>query len=386
MSQAARFGTAYIAKAMRTPSQSSRMMSSMRSGSLAGRRQVISQWNTMQQPKIQSLNATAVGISAVRGFHSSPLSRNVASEVAASASTEPAVTSAIQASIDPNIATQAAMQIGDLAKHGLDTYWPTRMFEYALEFIHVTSGLPWWATIAVSVVAIRAALFPLAVYGQKNIALLNNHKPELSVLMEKQQRAAATGDVITSSRAMQEVRTFYKKRGISPVKGGLAGAASAPFMMALFFALKDLATIPEAQMHTGGLWWFTDLTVPDPYYILPVLSCMGMMSVIELQSRMNSATAQSQQAKIIMRVVGVAMAYFTAGLPADVFMFWVVNNLISLGQVGLFHSAAFRRRFGITEVEKAKFAREPESAMSKLDLSAIMGKKKSTKFVVKHKD
>ncbi|KAJ1959689.1 hypothetical protein GGI12_004205 [Dipsacomyces acuminosporus] len=351
-----------------------------------------------------NLSSSAIGISAIRGFHTSPLNRNVTTTAAAA---EPAVSTAaaattaatattsegiantvagaVQASIDPSVAAQAAMQIGDLAKHGLDTYWPTRMVEYTLEFVHVTTGLPWWATIAAVVVAIRAALFPLAVYGQKNIAKLNNYKPELNILMEKQQRAAAQGDVINSSRAMQEIRTFYKKRGISPVKGGLAGAAAAPFMMALFFALKDLATIPAAQMHTGGLWWFKDLTMPDPYYILPILSCMGMMSVIELQSKLNSATSQSQQAKIIMRVVGVAMAYFTAGLPADVFMFWVVNNVISFGQVGLFHSAAFRRKVGIIDIEKVKFAREPESAMSKLDLSSLMGKKKSTKFVVKHK-
>ncbi|ORX72601.1 hypothetical protein DL89DRAFT_264827 [Linderina pennispora] len=349
MAPASRFGVAYVARALRT------------SQPLASSAQAL---RFSKPATMNSFRASSIILNNTRSrsFHSTPMRRNeavtpaapssVVETVAATAPSSVAdtVAAAAQTQLDPTPAVQAAMQIGDLAKYGLDTTLPTRLTEYALEFVHVTTGLPWWATIAAVVVAIRAACFPLAVFGQRNVAKLNNHKPELTLIMEEQKRAQAAGD-------------FYKRRGIYPFRGALAGAASAPFMM--------------LALQTGGLWWFTDLSVMDPTYILPVLSCVGMMGVIELQSRLNSATEQSKQAKILMRCMGVGMAYFTSGLPAGIFTFWVVNNLVSVGQVGIMHTDWFRKKYGVVDITKVKFAREQES---------IDSQKKSTKFVVKHKD
>ncbi|KAJ1951530.1 hypothetical protein FBU59_000102 [Linderina macrospora] len=373
MNQASRFGVAYVARALCT------------SQPLASSAQAL---RFSKPTAMSSLRTSSILLNAswTRSFHSSPMRRNEAVTASAPSSVAETVATAAQTQLDSAPVVQAAMQIGDLAKYGLDTTLPTRLTEYALEFVHVTTGLPWWATIAAVVVAIRAACFPLAVFGQRNVAKLNNHKPELTLIMEEQKRAQAAGDVIATSRAANEMRQFYKRRGIYPFRGALAGAASAPFMMLLFLALRDLAKVPVAHMETGGLWWFTDLSVMDPTYILPVLSCVGMMGVIELQSKLNSATEQSQQAKILMRCMGVGMAYFTSGLPAGIFTFWVVNNIVSLGQVSLMHTNWFRKKYGVVDVEKVKFAREQESSIPKIDLQAMMGKKKPTKFVVKHKD
>lgn len=43
-----------------------------------------------------------------------------------------------------------------------------------------------------------------------------------------------------------------------------------------------MANVPVDSMRTGGLFWFTDLTLPDPYYLLPILTSATMWLTIEV--------------------------------------------------------------------------------------------------------
>ncbi len=43
-----------------------------------------------------------------------------------------------------------------------------------------------------------------------------------------------------------------------------------------------MATAPVESMTTGGTLWFTDLTLADPYYILPFAACISFMVTIEV--------------------------------------------------------------------------------------------------------
>lgn len=39
---------------------------------------------------------------------------------------------------------------------------------------------------------------------------------------------------------------------------------------------------PVESMKEGGMWWFTDLTVPDPYYLLPIITSLTLAATIEM--------------------------------------------------------------------------------------------------------
>lgn len=52
--------------------------------------------------------------------------------------------------------------------------------------------------------------------------------------------------------------------------------------MSFFFALKGMSNAPVESMKEGGLFWFTDLTICDPYYILPVLTSITVWATIEV--------------------------------------------------------------------------------------------------------
>ena len=55
-----------------------------------------------------------------------------------------------------------------------------------------------------------------------------------------------------------------------------------PLFISFFFALRGMAYAPLESLKTGGLFWFTDLTVVDPYYALPILACVSFLINIEV--------------------------------------------------------------------------------------------------------
>jgi YidC/Oxa1 family membrane protein insertase len=52
--------------------------------------------------------------------------------------------------------------------------------------------------------------------------------------------------------------------------------------MSFFFALKGMANAPVESMQYGGLFWFSDLTICDPYYILPLLTSVTVWATMEV--------------------------------------------------------------------------------------------------------
>ena len=52
--------------------------------------------------------------------------------------------------------------------------------------------------------------------------------------------------------------------------------------MSMFFGLRGMANLPVDSMKYGGMFWFVDLTVPDPYYLLPALTCATMFLTIKV--------------------------------------------------------------------------------------------------------
>ncbi|KAJ2564140.1 Mitochondrial inner membrane protein oxa1l [Coemansia sp. RSA 1813] len=285
--------------------------------------------------------------------------------------------------LDPTAMTEPMMKIGDLANHGLTTTLPTQLVEYCLEYAHVTTGLPWWATIMVVTVGIRTALFPLAVYSQRELVKTNNSKPEFDRLKQKLDKTQARGDTIMSIQMSNQVANFYKDRGIKPFRAMMGNLSIVPFMLLMFLALRDLATIPITHMSTGGLYWFVDLSQADPYFILPTLSCLGMMGSMELQSRLNSSMNSSPGMKLMMRSMGVLAIFFTYALPTNVFVFWITNNICSIIQPLVLHNRTFRKWANIGDTIKSTYVTK-DASPTKMLMDRLM-KRKKEKFVVRHK-
>jgi YidC/Oxa1 family membrane protein insertase len=73
--------------------------------------------------------------------------------------------------------------------------------------------------------------------------------------------------------------------------------------------------------------WIQDLAIPDPYYILPLLMGVSMF----FQQRLNPAPVDPMQ-KRIMSALPVIFAVFFSFFPAGLVLYWLTNNVVSIGQ------------------------------------------------------
>lgn len=69
----------------------------------------------------------------------------------------------------------------------------------------------------------------------------------------------------------------------------------------------------------GGAFWFTDLTIPDPYYALPIMSASVFMAMVEMNAAdgmEGQDPAMVSRLKTGMRFMGPVMVLFGGTMPA----------------------------------------------------------------------
>jgi len=96
-----------------------------------------------------------------------------------------------------------------------------------------------------------------------------------------------------------------------------------PVFMALYWTL--MAAVELRQ--TPWLGWVTDLSLRDPYLILPLLMAVTMY----IQSHFSPPPADPVQAKI-MKFMPLVFSLMFFMFPAGLVLYWVVNNTLSILQ------------------------------------------------------
>jgi len=230
---------------------------------------------------------------------------------------------------------------------GLASWWPSGRMQYLMENLHIGLELEWWQTIAVSTVLMRCILFPVVVMAQRNMANMANNTPKMAVLQEKMSDARRRGDLFESAQLGQELQTFMTKKGINPLKNAVPIVAQLPVFMSFFFALRGMANCPVESMTTGGLFWFENLTVKDPFWILPLLTS----STLYLQLRLGADGAKLDQMgakmKIFMTVMPFMMLPITTNFPMAVTFYWLTTNIVSLCQARILKYGPIRKALNI---------------------------------------
>lgn len=260
------------------------------------------------------------------------------------------------------------------ASLGLGGWSPIGIMQNCLEYIHISGTLPWWATIAIATVILRSLIFPLVVVSQRNAAKMNNYMPQLQVLQMKMTEARNSGDQINAARYSQEMVMFMKEKELSPLRNIVVPFAQAPIFISMFIGLRRMANLPVDSLREGGLAWFTDLTLADPYYLLPIITSCTMLATIELGTDGARLSSQNMQAmKYVLRALPFVIFPFTMNFPAAILCYWVSTNLFSLVQVGFLRVPAVRDYFKIDPLIKHK----PETLPKKK--GAVEGFKESWK-------
>ena len=106
-----------------------------------------------------------------------------------------------------------------------------------------------------------------------------------------------------------------------------------PIFVSMFMGLRGMANLPLESMMHGGLFWFEDLTVADPFYALPVLTSLTMFLQFKYAAEGASLETAGPIAKNVFRVLPFVLLPFTINFPA------VILFLIVLAQHNLFFSS-----------------------------------------------
>jgi len=183
-----------------------------------------------------------------------------------------------------------------------------------LTWLHGLLGNWGWSIVALTVI-IKAVFFPLAAASYRSMARMKQVAPRLQALKEKY------GD--DRQKLNQAMMEMYRTEKINPLGGCLPMVVQIPVFIALYWVL-----LASVEMR-GAPWilWVHDLSVRDPYFILPAV----MMATMFLQIKLNPTPPDPIQAKVMMimpLVFGGMMFFFPAGLV----LYWCVNNILSIAQ------------------------------------------------------
>jgi len=234
---------------------------------------------------------------------------------------------------------------------GLGSWWPSGRVQVLLDYFHNSLDIPWCGAIVIATVCMRLLIFPLVVMAQKNMALLNNHNTEMTKYQEKMSIARQRGDVLETTRAGAEMQQFMTEKGINPLKNVVPILGQLPIFMSMFFGLRGLANLPLESMENGGIAWFADLTIPDPYYGLPLMLCTTTFLQFKMGADgMGAHGSKSPIIKYVMMGLPFIMFPMTMNFVSAVTFYWSVNNFISLCQARLIRTPALRTKLGIPQM------------------------------------
>ncbi|XUO87073.1 membrane protein insertase YidC [Halomonas sp. KM072] len=185
---------------------------------------------------------------------------------------------------------------------------------WLLDKIHDVVGNWGWSIVLLTVL-VKLALFPLSAKAYKSMARMRKLGPEMQRLKE------LYGD--DRQKMSQEMMKFYQKEKINPLGGCLPILIQMPVFIALYWMLLESVEL----RHAPFMLWIQDLSVKDPYFILPILMGVSMY----VQQLLNPTPPDPMQAKI-MKMLPIIFTFFFLWFPAGLVIYWVVNNIISVAQ------------------------------------------------------
>ena len=190
---------------------------------------------------------------------------------------------------------------------GKPIYW-------LLNQLHNLSG-NWGIAIIGVTLCIKLLFFPLSQASFKSMAKMRKIQPRLKDLQERFKD--------DRMRFNNEMMALYKKEKVNPLGGCLPVLVQIPVFMCLYWVLSETVEFRQAPF----LLWIQDLSVEDPFYILPLI--MGV--TMKVQQMLNPAPIDPIQAKV-MRMFPIVFTVFFLFFPAGLVLYWVINNTLSILQ------------------------------------------------------
>jgi YidC/Oxa1 family membrane protein insertase len=211
-----------------------------------------------------------------------------------------------------------------------------------LEWLHSFIG-NWGLTIIALTILVRLALIPLLQTQYRSMAEMQVIQPLLKEVQTKYKEDPA--------KLQQETMKLYQEHGVNPFAGCLPVLLQMPIFLVLWRVFSNYE-------FGEGFLWLRDLSLPDAFYILPILYLGSSMLQLWLSTRANPDMFRQQM------IIQFIFAYVFLSFPSGVTMYGVIGNLIGVAQQYLItkRTEAYMAAKGKPVILGAKPATTPSSS------------------------
>jgi len=173
----------------------------------------------------------------------------------------------------------------------------------------------WGINIIILTIIIKILFIPLTHKSMKSMKRMQGLQPQMAKFKEKYK-----DDRQAMNRATMEL---FREHKVSP----LGGCWPMLLQFPVFIALYEVLAYAIEMRHSPFVWYITDLSAPDPYYVTPIL----MGGAMVLQQWMTPSTGDPTQRKMMM-MMPVVFTFMFLQAPSGLVIYWLVNNVLSIGQ------------------------------------------------------
>jgi len=179
----------------------------------------------------------------------------------------------------------------------------------------------WGLAIILITFTVKGALYPLTKAQYTSMAKMRLLQPKIQALRER-----FGEDRQKVSKAMMEL---YKKEKVNPLGGCFPILLQMPIFIALYWSLMESVEL----RHAPFILWIQDLSVQDPFYILPILMGVSMFFI----QKMSPTTVQDPMQQKVMKFMPVIFTAFFVMFPAGLVLYWLMSNIVTLIQQTLIY-------------------------------------------------
>ncbi|KAL8091303.1 mitochondrial inner membrane protein OXA1-like [Apium graveolens] len=275
------------------------------------------------------------------------------------------------------VVTQQAPVLSEVAVAAADSYFPVAALQYVIDGFHSYTGLPWWGSIVATTLLIRGLAVPIMINQLKATSKLTLMRPKLEEIKQQMQDRGMSPTAVTEGQ--QKMAEIFKEYGVTPwtpLKGLLI---QGPVFVSFFLGIQNMVEkVPSFK--EGGAFWFVDLTIPDSFYIFPVLTALTFWITVECNAQDGlEGNPAGGTMKKVMRVFALVTVPLTMSFPQAIFCYWITSNLFSLCYGLVIRRPVVKKFLGvpIIPVAPATTAQQPAFSFTEALKKYVQAQRKS---------
>lgn len=184
-----------------------------------------------------------------------------------------------------------------------------------LDWFHDKTQNWGWSIILLTLLVKAVFYYPSAI-SYRSTAKMKKIQPQIVRLKELHGS--------DHQKMSQEMMQIYKKEGVNPLGGCLPILLQMPVFLALYWTLLESVEL----RHADFIFWLKDLSVMDPYFVLPILMGASMY----IQTAMSTATSMDPMQEKVMKMMPIIFTVFFLFMPSGLVLYWLTNNILSILQ------------------------------------------------------